>query len=133
MKKILLLLPLIFLYNSSCKKGPGEGGRAFIKGKVYIKNYTSAPCPCYLKEEYYAQGENVYIQYGDEPGVGRSVKTSYDGSYQFMYLRKGKYKVFALSKDTASITKSKTIEVLQEVEIKKSNENIELPDIIITN
>ncbi len=93
----------------------------------------SPPCPCYLKEEYYAQGENVYIQYGDEPGVGKSVKTAYDGSFQFMYLRKGKYRVYALSKDTASVTKSKTVAVIQEVDITKSNQTITLPDIIITN
>lgn len=130
MKKILLASATILLF-ATCKKGPGEGGRAFITGKLFVKNYTSPPCPCSLKEQYYAQGENVFIIFGDEPGVGESVKTSYDGSFRFQYLRKGKYKIFSLSKDTSSTTNSKTVESMVEVEIKKSNETINLPDLVI--
>lgn len=129
-KKIFLAACMITLF-ATCKKGPGEGGRAFIKGKLFIKNYTAPPCPCSLQDEYYAQDENVFIVYGDEPGVGKSVKTSYDGSFQFEYLRKGKYKVYALSDDTSSTINSKTVEVLVNVEIKDATETVNLPDIVI--
>ena len=129
-KKIIFSLGIIAIM-AACKKGPGEGGRAFIKGKVYVKNYTAPPGPFTLQDEYYAQGENVYIIYGDEAGVGKSVKTSYDGSYQFEYLRKGKYVVYALSDDTSSTINSKTVGIKQIVEIKNATETLTLPDIEI--
>ena len=129
-KKIILSISIIAVL-ASCKKGPGEGGRAFIKGKVYVKNYTAPPGPFTLQDEYYAQGENVYIIYGDEAGIGESVKTAYDGSYQFEYLRKGKYVVYALSDDTSSTINSKTVEIKQIVEIKNATETLTLPDIEI--
>jgi hypothetical protein len=129
-KKVLIAVLLLGLFNA-CTKGPGEGGRAFIKGKVFIKNYTAPPGPFVLQDEYYAQGENVYIVYGDQPGVGKNVKTSYDGSFQFEYLRKGKYKVFAYSDDTSSTLNSKTKEIIADVEIKSASETITIPDIVI--
>ncbi len=129
-KKVLLGLCLITLMNA-CKKGAGEGGRAFIKGKVFIKNFTAPPGPFILQDEYYAQGENVYIVYGDQPGVGKSVRTSYDGSFQFEYLRKGNYKVFAYSDDTSSTLNSKTKAIIANVEIKSPTETVSIPDIVI--
>ena len=129
-KKILMGFCVVTLF-AACKKGAGEGGRAFIKGKVYIKNYTAPPGPFILQDEYYAQGENVFIVYGDEPGVGKNVKTSFDGSFQFEYLRKGKYKVFALSDDTSSTINSKTKEIIANVEIKNATETINIPEPIM--
>lgn len=129
--KIYIVVFAIMMWFCSCTKGPGEGGRAFIKGKIFIKNYTAPPCPCSFQGEYYAQGENVYIVYGSDPGVGKTVKTSFDGSFQFDYLRKGKYKVFALSDDTTSTLNSKSLEKIVEVEIKSASETITIPDIVI--
>lgn len=132
MKKVLVLVTIaVIALFFACKKGAGEGGRAFIKGKIFVRNFTNPPCPCFLKEEYYGQGEQVYIVYGDEPGVGDNVRCSYDGSFQFSYLRKGKYKVFALSKDTLSITNGKTIEALKEVEITKANQTLDIGTITV--
>lgn len=122
------LLCVLFAITS-CTKEPGEGGFATIQGKVFIKDYNA-----YfniLNAEYYGQGETVYIVYGDQKGIGNTVKTSYDGSYQFDFLRKGKYKIYALSKDSASVNSSKTIEVLLDVSIKEKKETITLPDLVI--
>ncbi|MCC7028929.1 MAG: hypothetical protein IT257_01400 [Chitinophagaceae bacterium] len=124
MKKLLAGALVLALF-AACTKGPGEGGRAFIKGKLFVKNYKAYPDTT-LQASYWGQDENVFIVYGDEPGVGKSVKSAYDGSFQFEYLRKGKYKVYALSDDRASGINSKTKEVLVEVEIKNATETIDI-------
>jgi hypothetical protein len=130
MMKKLLAGALVLALFAACTKGPGEGGRAFIKGKLYVKNYKAYPDTT-LQASYWAQDENVFIIYGDEPGVGKSVKSAYDGSFQFEYLRKGKYKVYALSDDRASGINSKTKEVLVEVEIKSATETVDIGTITI--
>jgi len=126
-KLIFFTALAVFLLNFvSCKKPAGEGGRAFINGKVYVKNYNAAFTA--ISSEYYGQGENVYITYGDNTVVGNNTKTSYDGSYEFPYLRKGKYKIFVVSKD---LTSSATISVIKEVEITERKQVINLPDLVI--
>src|SRR4051812_30437130 len=82
----------------SCKKEAGEGGQATITGKVYVRQYNKTFTT--FIGEYYAQGEDVYIIYGNETAVGNRVRTNYDGTYQFSFLRKGSYKVYAYSKDS---------------------------------
>lgn len=114
----------------SCKKGPGPGGKASITGKIYVRDYTKTP-PYTLLSSYYAQGENVYIIYGDETGVGKQVKTSYDGAFVFDFLRTGKYKVYSLSRDTTSAANSQTIEVLKNVEISGKKDEVKMDDIVI--
>ena len=128
MKKSVLVLFAFFIV-SACKKAPGEGGFATITGKVYVKDYN--PFFTLLNAEYYAQGQNVFIIYGDGPGVGNSVKTSYDGTFVFEFLRKGKYKVYSISKDSTSITSNKTKEILVEVEITEKKQKVVLNDLVI--
>lgn len=120
---------LILPFFLACKKDPGAGGKATIKGRLFVRNYNSDFT--LLLDQYYIQGENVYITYGDETVVGDNVKTSYDGSFEFPYLRKGKYKVFAVSKDSTSASATKAI--IKEIEITKTKQVVVLPDIIIIN
>ena len=84
-----------------------------------------------LLSEYYEQGENVYITYGNETTVGDNVKTSYDGSYVFPYMRKGKYKIWAVSKDSSSTDPSATMAIIQEIEVTERKGDVTVPDIII--
>ncbi len=126
--KISAIVLIIFCFVS-CKKEAGPGGKANIKGKVYVKNYD--PSFTILLSEYYEQGENVYITYGDETTVGDNIKTSYDGSFIFPYMRVGKYKVWAISKDSSSADPAATKAMIQEIEIKDRKGNVNLPDIII--
>ena len=102
--RVHLLLILLCAFAFSCKKKPGEGGFATIQGKVYVKNYDAFFT--YITSEYYLPSETVYIIYGDGTEIGESVKTSYDGSFKFNYLRKGNYQIFVLGKDTTSSPKS---------------------------
>lgn len=122
----LILIVCLFTF---CKKDPGPGGKVNIKGKVYVKNYD--PSFGILLSEYYEQGENVFITYGNQTTVGDNVKTSYDGSYQFSFMRKGKYKVWAISKDSSSSDPSATLAIIQEIEVTIKKGDVTVPDIVI--
>jgi hypothetical protein len=127
--KSVALLFFVVCFFTSCKKEPGPGGKSNIKGKVYVKNYDLSFT--ILLSEYYEQGENVYITYGDESTIGDNVKTSYDGSFIFPYMRVGKYKIWAISKDSSSTDPAATKAIIQEIEIKERKGNVTVPDIII--
>ncbi|MES2565957.1 MAG: hypothetical protein V4565_03770 [Bacteroidota bacterium] len=128
-KAILSFLVCIILI--SCKKEPGEGGFASIEGKLYVKNYDASFT--LLTSEYYLPGENVYIIYGNGSEVGNSVKTSYDGSFKFNYLRKGKYKVYAIGKDSTRPYLSVPKEELIEINITERKQKKVLGDLVIIN
>jgi len=83
--------------------------------------------------EYYGAGEKVYICYGNDNAVGNNVDTSTDGSFEFLYLNKGHYKIFVLSRDTSIHTagSSKTIPVEITVDISSRKQIINLSDIVI--
>jgi hypothetical protein len=131
MKKLLLIiLPLVVaVLISSCSKEPGVGGNASIHGKVYAKYYNKL-FTVYFGEGYAADKE-VYIIYGDDLDYGDKVNTSYDGSYEFKYLRKGKYKVVTYSKDSTLTIPSGKIAVIGEGEITSNKEDVEIPDLKI--
>ena len=128
MRTIVILL-LFCVCTFSCKKKPGEGGFATIQGKVYVKNYDSFFTN--VTSEYYLPSENVYIIYGDGTEIGKNVKTSYDGSFKFDYLRKGTYKVYVIGKDSTSSPKGNPIEVLVKIEITQKKQLTTLPDLVI--
>ncbi len=129
MKQITALLFSLLFVFSACKRGEGDGGSSSIKGKVYrIKynlNFTAALDSGYLDKE------DVYIIYGDDATFGDDQKTNYDGTYEFKYLRKGKYKIFAYENDSSKYPVTANKVVLQEVEIKKNKETVEVPDLIL--
>ena len=126
MKKLIVSFPviaLIALCLFSCKKGPGEGGRASITGKVYSVNYNSTMTV--PQDSGYLGGQKVYIIYGDETAVGKSQDTNNDGVFEFSYLRKGKYKVYVYSKIAPNQLDSA---VVQEGEITDRKQMLALPD-----
>jgi hypothetical protein len=126
----LLALASIFIF-ASCEKEAGEGGNSSIFGKVYVKDYNGTFTV--LNGEYYAPDEDVYIIYGEDKGYSDHVATSYDGTYEFKYLRPGKYTIYVYSKDSTLQSASGIIPKIQEVEITEKNEETEVPDIIIFN
>lgn len=91
-------LAMLFLLFWGCQKSAGPGGKASIKGKVYVKDYNNGVTT--LLAEYYGAGENVYISYGDNTSANENVKTGADGSFEFAYLRPGHYTVFVMTRDT---------------------------------
>jgi len=127
--KVVLLSTLFSL--GACTKPAGPGGKASIKGRVYARNFDSYGVS--VISEYYIAGENVYICYGSNTTVGNDVKTSTDGSFEFLFLNKGHYKVFATSRDTSIHVKNskKTIPVEFEVDINSVNQSVDLGNIVI--
>ena len=120
-------LTTVFLMTA-CKKDAGSGGSSSISGKVYVKDYNSTFTV--LQDEYFGQEIDVYILYGDEKSVGDRVRTSYDGTFEFKYLRKGIYHVFAYSKDSTLQTNA-MIPIIKDIEITKNGEIIETPQITV--
>lgn len=111
---------------SACENGPGEGGTSTIKGKIFIQNYNGSGN---LVSEYYAPEERVYIIYGDADFYGNDTRTSYDGTYEFQYLRKGSYTVFAYSDCDTCASGTEAIKAM--TEITDNHSTVELPDIIL--
>ncbi|MBC7410887.1 MAG: hypothetical protein H7331_00340 [Bacteroidia bacterium] len=122
------LFIIVIALITSCKKPEGQGGRATIQGKLLIRNYNSGFT--ILQDTFYVAGENVFIMYGNETTVGDNVKTAPDGSFKFEYLRKGKYKVFVISKDKQKPTFTGTISVVKSVEITTNKQTVDVGDIV---
>ena len=81
----------------SCVKTEGVGGGGHIKGTVFAKKYNGLGT---LISSYNRVDERVYIIYGDDEfqAIDDDTRTSYDGSFEFKYLKKGTYKLFTYSK-----------------------------------
>ncbi len=126
-KNFLFLCLLIFIL-SSCTKEPGTGGKSTIYGKVYVKEYNSTFTV--LKDEYYGPDIWVYIIYGDDRDYGDRIKTNYDGTYEFKYLRPGTYHVYTYSKDSTLQTEA-DIAIIRDVEIPNNKQDIEIPQFTI--
>jgi len=124
LKKGVFLITLFGIFMLfSCKKGPGDGGRASIKGKVFTVNYNSSfTVP---QDSGYLGAQKVYIIYGNETAVGDNQDTNNDGSFEFNFLRKGKYKVYVFTK---TLTNHLDSAVVKEVEITDRTQTVEIPD-----
>jgi hypothetical protein len=131
-KRILAALMILFLgvFGISCKKNPGEGGRATLKGKLLSGNFHSPDVPVTLEDG--EPEERVYLVYGDrDDGFDDDKKTNHNGAFEFRFLRKGKYKLFAYSQDPNLPSSSSKTAVVREFEIKSGRENIEINDLIV--
>jgi hypothetical protein len=123
---IFLLLNAVLFPISSCKKGPGEGGTSILQGKIKIEDYNGAGV---LQATYYAPEERVYLIFGDEGFYGLDTRTSFDGVYEFQYLTKGSYTVFAYADcDTCA---SGVIAVSKQIEITEKNATTEVDEIVL--
>ena len=116
MKNYLIILLLSLAVFAACTKGPGTGGRASIKGKVYARNYSNS---FQLNDSGYLGAQKVYLKYGDEVGVGDNVDTDADGVFLFPYLRKGKYTVYVYTKTLANNTLDSAILKTVNIDDKK--------------
>jgi len=77
-----------------CKKDPGEGGRAEIRGTLYEQRYNSSNPQ---GEPYPLADTRVYIIYGDGDYHDDDTRTGPNGEFRFAWLRKGSYRLYAIS------------------------------------
>jgi len=129
MKILHSILIILFVFGIiSCKKEEGFGGTATISGKVWVQDYNAELTN--IKEEFWAQEEDVYLIYGNDTIYSDKTSTNYDGSYWFQYLREGDYTVFVYS-DSLSLTTSVRIPIKMKVSIGKSESDVVVPTITI--
>ena len=127
----LLMIAVLILPLSSCKKPEGPGGKATIKGRVYATDYENTNN--YVIGEGYSVDERVYIIYGKDNVVGNDVRTGPDGSFEFRYLNKGHYRVYANSLDVSKKYKGNDsyTPVIIEVDITGTAQTKDIGDIKI--
>jgi hypothetical protein len=126
MKQFLILLVCLVSFFS-CSKYEGQGGGATIKGVVVERRYNSLGN---VIASYPAPDQDVYIIYGSENTFyDDDIKTSFDGSFEFRYLRKGNYQVFVY--EDCNTCPSGKKEVLKQVEITEKNQTLILDTIYI--
>jgi hypothetical protein len=65
-------------------------------------------------------GEDVFIIYGDDISYSDKKECSYDGRFEFKYLRPGSYTLYVYSKDPGPSGK---IGVVKKVQIERENQN----------
>lgn len=125
--KFFLGSTFLVLFLISCSKFEGEGGSATIKGIIREQKYNSLGN---VIAEYPIGDQDVYIIYGNgNTFYDDDIKTSYDGSFQFRYLKKGSYKIFVY--EDCSTCPSGKKEIIVPVEITKNNQTVTLDTINI--
>jgi hypothetical protein len=123
--KIGILCSVLFAINS-CKKDPGPGGLATVKGKVFAIDITTAGN---VKDSGYIAEQKVYISVSGDADFFDSKRTSYDGSYEFNWLRKGTYDVWSFSDCDTCVWKQQ--KVLKTVEVGSKKATVTVDDLKI--
>ena len=126
------LFLLITAFAVSCKKEPGIGGDASIRGKVFVKHYNTQFSN--LIAEYYGPDIYVYIIYGNNISYGQRIKSSYDGGFEFKYLYEGDYKIYTYSIDSAAVVTGHVkpdSAVIRQVTIIERKQEADVGDMII--
>lgn len=130
MKKIsftFLSLITVFIFLISCTKTEGTGGTSKITGKINLVEYNDTYS--LIENNYPAKKKDVYIIYGDNKFYNDKIETQFDGTYEFSFLRKGKYTIFAYSDDTVNI--GRKVELVKEIEITENHSENVIEDINI--
>jgi len=111
---------------SSCNKNEGLGGSSSIQGYVYSVVHQRDNFS-FIADTIPAVGERVFIIYGgneDYPVASRDVRTNPNGMYQFEYLRKGNYVVYALSEYPEQLNRRNVAEI-QHVKVGSGTAKVE--------
>ncbi len=129
--KLIRMKVLIFCFLTlmvfGCTKYEGQGGNSSIHGVVIEQRYNALGD---IIATYPAPDQDVYIIYGDEDNYfDDDIKTSFDGSFQFNYLRPGNYIVFVY--EDCNTCPSGKKEVMSNITIEKRNQIIDLDTIYI--
>ncbi len=114
---------LCFTFFISCTKQAGEGGLASISGKVYGHDYDKQGN---LKAEGYMGEVRVYISVEGSSELLDDVRTRYDGSYEFPFLRKGNYQLWVYTQCDSCL--NDMMPILQNARITEKKQRLVMPD-----
>jgi hypothetical protein len=123
-RNIIVLLTITAGF-SSCKKEPGTGGLATIRGKVkgYDVNILGDKV-----DSAYVPDVRVFISYGNHTWVDDDTRTSHTGEFAFEWLQKGNYTIWVVHNcdNCPYINKADTLKVT----IHKRRETVITRDLI---
>lgn len=130
MKYILYIFLVVFLALTACKKPAGTGGSSSIKGNIWVQDYNKDLTA--VQYQYAGVDVEVYIIYGNDLAHGDKVNTNANGEFEFKYLRKGNYKIYAISQERIGTTNdSKEVAVSVDASVTKNKQMIDVGQIII--
>jgi hypothetical protein len=134
MKNTLFFFALALAFVA-CKKDPGTGGAGTISGAFSKEFRVVLTNPATALYTVPAADIDVYIVYGNHISPDDKIVTNYNGEFEFRNLRKGKYIVYAYSKDTTgqnppTADPSKMV-VLKEVELTDNEDQAVVSDLTI--
>ncbi len=116
---LLVMAFFIGLTFSGCDKSEGYGGTSRISGAIETRYYNDDYSK--LIRQVPAVDEEVFLLFGNNENVGDRVETSATGSFEFNYLRAGKYMVYYSSIDsTVSGEQDKVVAV--EIDLKEGED-----------
>jgi len=124
---MLSLCTTLALGLYSCKKDPGEGGTASIRGKVVKQVRVVLTNPATTAYTTHAADQDVFIIYGDNVSPDDRVWTNYKGEFEFINLRPGRYTVYVYSRDTTGQVgiDPRRMPIRKEIEIGKRGERVD--------
>jgi hypothetical protein len=126
--KLIFSILILCQVLVACRKGPGTGGNAVIRGRVYEYDYNSDFSS--IKDEYFIGNQEVFIVYGDNIVYDDKFKTHYDGTFEFRYLLPGQYTIYTYTKDRTGDSPVPVI-VQKKVHICNRWDNIDIDTLII--
>lgn len=94
MRKSILFLFLSIFFFSSCVTEEGVGGTGSVDGVIYHVIHPDGEYK-FTTDTFPAAEMRVYIQYGNDRLYSDDMRAGHDGYFQFKYLTKGTYTVFA--------------------------------------
>ena len=131
MRALLPIIACLCLLLSACKKEPGVGGQAEIRGFVLRQDVNGLGAP--IGDAYPYPEARVYIEYGDHDFYDDDIRTGPDGLYAFHWLRTGNYKVFTYSECQGAGCPSGQVQILSSVTIKDKSEVVTVPTMTAIN
>lgn len=124
-----VIVVLIAISGTACKKEAGEGGNSSIYGQIWVRDYNINFS--WLNGEYPGYDEDVYIIYGNELTYGDRTRSGPDGMFEFKYLRKGNYRIYVYSADSTMNSVSGDTVFYRDVTISSKKERVDAGRIII--
>lgn len=126
------MISLVFLSTlpllNGCKK-EGIGGDGKIQGYLHVHKWNATFTQ--FIGEYPGKDQYVYIVYGDHYGYDKRIKTDYNGNFEFPFLYKGDYTIYAYSRDSAYVDASGTVAIVKKVSLTKNKQTINLDTLLI--